>query len=223
MARNPYLPASDADRVIWLNNFAAKFAPVAVPLGFVAADATAVTNDAVMFAYLIGQVESFTTAKEQRVKYKNLIKDGPIGEPGGVVPSGPTVPAPPTLVLPGIFPRISFLVQRIKVAPNYTDAIGSDLGIIGAEQVVDSGELKPVVKLALKGGQVEVQWAKGKTNGVRIESDKGSGWQFLAVDSVPHYVDTTPITTAGTWRYRAIYIIADELVGQWSDTVTINV
>ena len=56
MARNPYLPASDADRVIWLNNFAAKFAPVAVPLGFVAADVTAVTNDAVMFAYLIGRV-----------------------------------------------------------------------------------------------------------------------------------------------------------------------
>lgn len=113
-------------------------------------------------------------------------------------------------------------MQRIKASPTYTEAIGRDLGIIGAELVIDTSAMKQVVKLMLQGGQVEVQWVKGKADAVRIESDKGNGWQFLAVDSVPHYLDTTPITP-GTWKYRAMYIIADERVGQWSDVVSINV
>lgn len=223
MAKTSYLPNSEADRVVWFNNFSTKFATLATTLGFTAADATAVANDAAMFAYLIGQVESFTTAKEQRVGYKNLIKDGPIGETGGPAPTGPVVPVSPTVVAPGIFPRLTQTVQRIKTAPAYTEAIGRDLGIIGAEQVMDTEALKPVLKLVMKGGLVEVQWTKGKANAVRIESDKGTGWQFLAVDSVPHYIDNTPVTTPGTWRYRAMYIIADELVGQWSDVISINV
>ena len=136
MAKKTYLPSSDADKVLWLNNFSAKFTPLAVSLGFVAADATAVTNDAAMFAYLMGTVENFTTAKEQRVEYKNLIKDGPIGSVGGAVPSGPAVPAAPTVVAPGVFPRISQMVQRIKNHPAYTEAIGRDLGIIGAEETI---------------------------------------------------------------------------------------
>ncbi len=223
MSKNTYLPTTDGDRVIWLNNFASKFNPLAVSLGFVAADATAVTNDAAMFAYLIGQVETFTTAKEQRVQYKNLIREGPIGKPGGSVPSGPVVPAAPAAVAPGIFPRIAQMVQRIKNYPAYTEAIGRDLGIIGAEQTIDLATMKPVLKLVSTAGHVEVQWNKGKADAVSIESDKGAGWQFLAVDSVPHYMDTTPVTAPATWKYRAMYIVADELVGQWSDVVSINV
>ena len=223
MSKNTYLPTTDGDRVIWLNNFASKFNPLAVSLGFVAADATAVTNDAAMFAYLIGQVETFTTAKEQRVQYKNLIREGPIGKAGGSVPSGPVVPAAPTVVAPGIFPRIAQMVQRIKNYPAYTEAIGRDLGIIGAEETTDYNTMKPVIKLMSIAGQVEVQWNKGKADAVRIESDKGTGWQFLAVDSVPNYTDTTPIAAPAVWKYRAIYIVADELVGQWSDVVSINV
>ena len=48
-------------------------------------------------------------------------------------------------------------------------------------------------------------------------------FQFLAVDAVPHYTDTTPITAPAVWKYRAIYLIADEKVGQMSDVISINV
>ena len=128
------------------------------------------------------------------------------------------------LVAPGIFPRIAQQVQRIKSYPTYTEAIGKDLSIIGAEQEQDPDTMKPAIKVLALGGQVEVQWVKGGADAVRIETDKGAGtWQFLAVDAVPHYIDTTPITGPAVWKYRAIYIIADERVGQWSDVVSINV
>ncbi len=82
---------------------------------------------------------------------------------------------------------------------------------------MDKTIVKPILKLVFKGGQVEVQWIKG-ADALLIETDKGTGkWEFLAVDTVPHYTDTTAITTPGTWKYRAMYMVSDERVGQWSD------
>ncbi|MEK6614619.1 MAG: hypothetical protein AABZ32_00680 [Bacteroidota bacterium] len=130
---------------------------------------------------------------------------------------------PPPIVPPGIFPRIAKMVQRIKASPDYTDAIGHDLGIIGSEHVIDPASMKPVLKLVFEANTVKVQWPKGHAHAVRIEKDSGSGFQFLAIDTVPDYTDTTPITAAVTLKYRAMYIINDELVGQWSDVVSITV
>ncbi len=224
MAKDHYLPRADKDRVVWLNNFSTKFGTSAVPLGFVAADVTSVNNDGALFNYLVNQVEVFTSAKENRVNYKNLIKDGPLGAVAGPAPTVPVVPAAPTGVAAGIFPRIAQLVQRIKNSPTYTEALGKDLGIIGAEQTTHKTEMKPVLKLVLKGGQIEVQWVKGDADAIHLETDKSNGkWELLAVDTVPHYTDTTPITTPSTWKYRAIYVINDEMVGQWSDVTSIAV
>ena len=223
MSKAGYLPRAEKDRLVWFNNFSDKFSKSAIGLGFTAADVASVFNDAAMFSFLITCVEIYTTAKEQCVDYKNLIGKGPIGATGGPVPPPPSMSTMPTEVAPGIFPRLSKLVDRIKVSPTYTEAIGKDLGIIGAEQTVDTDNMKPVLKLVIKGGQVEVQWTKGDADSIRIESDKGTGWQFLAIDSVPHYTDTTPITAAATWKYRAMYIVADELVGQWSDVASVAV
>ena len=224
MKKTPYLPSSDKDKVIWLNNFAGKFAALAAQFGFTAADVTAVNNDAAMFAWLIALIETFTTAKEERVHYKNLIRSGAIGSAVGTVPVAPVVPAAPAAAPAGIFPRLAKMVQQIKGKSNYTEAIGKDLGIIGAEQTLDTAGMKPVLTLVLKGGQVEIQWAKGNADGVRIDADRdGKGFLFLAVDTVPHYTDTAAITGAAVWKYRAMYLLSDEPVGQWSDVVSINV
>ena len=223
MSKPHYLPRTDKDRVVWFNNFVTKFTAQSAGLGFVAADLTAVTNDAAMFSYLVNQVEIYNTAKEQRVNYKNLLRDGPIGSAGGAVPTAPVAGFVPTLVLPGILPRLTLLVKRIKASPTYTEAIGKDLGIVSEVQALDTAVMKPVLKLVMKGGLVEVQWVKGNSDGVRIEVDRGTGWQFLAIDTVPHYPDTTPINGPATWKYRAIYIIEDEAVGQWSDVASIAV
>ena len=151
------------------------------------------------------------------------MKDGPIGKQGGSLPVAPVAPAAPVLVAPGIFPRISMLVPRIKNFPTYTEVNGRDLGIIGAEDVLDTEAMKPILYLVNLAGQVEVQWVKGAADAVYIETNKGAGWEFLATDAVPHYIDTTPLTAPAVWMYRAIYIIADEKVGQMSDPASINV
>ena len=45
---------------------------------------------------------------------------------------------------------------------------------------------------------------------------------FGLTTAVPHCTDTHPLPpgTAAVWKYRAIYRIGDERVGQWSDVFT---
>jgi len=49
---------------------------------------------------------------------------------------------------------------------------------------------------------------------------------FLAFHTIPDYLDTAPLPAPGTsavWKYKAIYRLGDEQVGQWSDVVSIPV
>lgn len=224
MKKAPYLPTDDAGKEQWLNNLSAKFPTYSALLGFVAADVTAMNNYAAYFVWLMKMTNIFTTEKENFTNYKNLIRNGAIGSAVGMPPALPPLPATPAAVPAGIFPIIANMISRMKSNPNYTDAIGQDLGIIGAEQIIDTATMKPVLKLVFKGGQVEVQWTKGNADAVRIEVDRdGKGFQFLGIDTVPHFTDTALVTGPSTWKYRAMYMITDELVGQWSDVISIAV
>ncbi len=116
-----------------------------------------------------------------------------------------------------------FLVARIKNHPGYTEAIGQDLAIIGAEQTVDPGAMKPALKLTLAAGHPNVGWKKQGMDGLEIHVDRGAGFGFLAIDTVPDYLDTAALPAAGAsavWKYKAIYRLGDEEVGQWSDVAS---
>lgn len=43
---------------------------------------------------------------------------------------------------------------------------------------------------------------------VEIQVDRGTGFVFLAIDTIPNYTDTAPMPAAGQsvfWKYKAIY------------------
>ena len=72
-----------------------------------------------------------------------------------------------------------------------------------------------------------MKWTKGGFDALEIWVDRGTGtFSYLANDTVPDYLDTAPLPAAGqsaTWRYRAIYRLGDERVGQWSNVAVIAV
>lgn len=223
-------PRGDTDLMVWLNNFAEKFATHAPTLGFTAAEVTAVQDDAAMMQFLVGDLlPGFKAALQARTAYKNLIVDGPIGEKGGDVPPPPTTAAPSKPVEPGIIPRLSKLIKRILAAPAYTQAIGEDLDIIeteGGSSLVDEASAKPTAKaVALPKNEVRVEFSKGGFDGVLIESRrKGDGdWASLATDRFSPYVDSRPPVMPGTpevREYRLRYLKRDEPVGEWSDIIS---
>jgi len=234
MAKSDYFPDNDSELKIWLENFNLKIPGYAATFGFSAAQVSAVNADTLNFIYWLTQTSLFITEKEERVSYKNSLRDGPVGTPAGIAPTVPAIAAPPAAVLPGIVPRMRQLVQLIKNHASYTNSIGQDLNIIGAEQTTERSTLKPIIRLVLSGSGVNVKWTKGTAQALRIEKQIGGGvspipspvggsWTLLAIDTAPDYLDTTPITTPAVWKYRAIYIIDDAPFGLWSDEAQIAV
>lgn len=223
------IPRTDNELAVWLNNFSGAFATHAMALGFTAADVTAMQNDAAMLQYLVGDmVPAFKNALAARTAYKNLIKDGPVGAPGGAVPAAPALAAPPVSVAPGVVPRIRQMIQRIQAAPAYTEAIGRDLGITGEDggTPADPSTAKPSAKaVALPGSEVRIEFVKGSFDGVVIEGRRKdeTQWTMLGTDNYSPYLDTRAPRTAGeseVREYRLRYLLKDETVGDWSDIIS---
>ena len=106
--------------------------------------------------------------------------------------------------------------------------MGQDLGIIGAEQTVDYTSLKPGLQTTLQAGHPIISWRKQGMDSLELWVDRGDGkgFVFLAIDTVPCYTDTAALPAPGAsavWKYKGIYIQADQRVGQWSDVVSIPV
>ena len=120
------------------------------------------------------------------------------------------------------------MVRRIKAAPTYTEALGSLVGIIGPEDTTDLATAKPtLLGLDKRGGCVEVSFNLLTSEGVNIYSqrDGDTEFKFLARDTCSPYVDNRPLLVAGKpelRRYKAVFVIGDEEVSQFSDDLTVN-
>ncbi|HEV7891402.1 MAG TPA: hypothetical protein VGP08_12230 [Pyrinomonadaceae bacterium] len=226
------IPRTDNELMVWLNNFSASFATQATALGFNEADVNSVRADAAILSYLIGDVvPTYKSALQARTAYKTLIMSGPLGVAGGEMPPAPVVAAPPAAVVPGVVPRLRQLVQRIQLAPGYTEAIGLALGIVEAEtsgprRSAQSADARPTAKaIALAGQQVKIEFTKGGFSGVQVEGRRAGeqAWQSLGTDNYSPFVDTRPPAEAGkpeVREYRLRYIQRDEPVGDWSDIIS---
>ncbi len=224
MAKSYFLPADEPGKLKWLNNFAAKLPAYAATVGVTPAEVTQTTADAAYFAFVVGAHNQHTKTTRDWTAYKTALRSG---TSMGAMPTTPELGMPPAAVPAGIFSRVSALAARIKKHPAYTEPIGQDLGIIGAEQTVDAATMKPVLELTLQAGHPNVGWSKSGMDGIEIWVDRGTGaFAFLTIDTVPDYLDTAPLPAAGVsavWKYKAIYRLNDEQVGQWSDVATIGV
>jgi hypothetical protein len=135
--------------------------------------------------------------------------------------------SPPALVAPGILPRLRPLLQRIQLAPGYTEAIGLNLGIVGADASSAPGaSAKPTAKAtALAAGQVQIDFSEGSFDGVQVEGRRAgeTTWTGLGTDNYSPFVDTRPPAEAAkaeVREYRLRYVRLDEPVGEWSDIAT---
>ena len=226
MAKSPWLPYREDELLPWFNNFNTKLPGYAVTLDLNPGDLTAVADDTAMVTFAVNGVAIFKAEQREWVDFKNLELYGPFGGP---TPGLPTVPAiaPPTLVAPGIIRRTRDLVLRIKAHPNYTEVIGEDLGIIGAEQT-EADQIKPDgTAEALPNHEVRITFVKGAHDGVDVESQRAAetAWTHLAFDGFSPYVDNRPPLSPGQpeeRRYRLRYRDNDVPVGEYSDVYVVT-
>lgn len=230
MKRQVYYPSRIGDQVNWLDNYASKLPIHGPTLGVAAPDITASVNDAKYSNYVLGTwlaaVRAFSPSTTDAVD--DVLTGG--GTSAIVLPTftAPALPAGVTATLPGTLNRIFALIAKMKLASTMTEAIATDLGIIGAEE-----SEKPTPKFSAEPEQgascqcVRLRFAKYGHMGVYIESRRGTGtWEFLAIDTESPYEDERALLVAGqpeVREYRLRFWDKGTPNGDWTDVVKVTV
>lgn len=223
MRKKTFIPGSYKLFVVWYQNYARKLAEYATLFGFDTATVQQAANDALAAAYGLQIIEIFKHELNERVKFKDMFYDGPLGTVL-TIPTMPTLPTAPTVIpIAGLLKRTFNQVKRIKGHPSYTEEIGMDFGIIGAETFFDINTYKPNLKVKNLTGTRKIEFTKGQTDGVNVycKVTGTDSWMFLARDTVSPYVDNRSFPQPTKLDYMVRGVVNDEEIGLESDTVTI--
>lgn len=233
MKRQVFYPARLTAQVGWHDNFSSKLGGYAAALGLAAGVITAAVADSRWIMHVLGswlaQVRAFAPACTDAVREVM----GGEGEDPFVLPvfTPPALPAGVAAVPPGALERIFALVQIIKNSAGYTEAIGTDLGIVGAEDTAEN----PAPKFTLKVKDAEecqcvrIGITRYDHMGVHIESRRGgpgAAWEFLTVATSRSYMDERPLLVAGQpeiREYRMRFWDDGAPNGPWTDVRKITV
>ena len=213
--------------MLWYANFAAKIILHGPNLGMTAPELAGVATDN---AAVQGLIPSKNRARDDSSEWAEFTRLELYGPESPTTPTMPGAAAPIAFspVLPGILVRLGRLVKRLKGSPNYTEAIGQDLGIVGAE-ITPADPPKPTGSVAMVGpNEVRVKWVKAGFTGVVVECQRAgeTAWTVLGQDNFSPYLDARPLLVAGQpeeRRYRLRYIDGDALVGEYSDVMSVTV
>ena len=231
MKRQDYYPSRIADQGDWLQNYATKLAIHGPNLGIANPELNASGDDARWGAYVLGiwlpSVRAFSPSTTDAV-------DAVLTGTGPAVVTLPTFSAPalPASVSPqnpGALTRIFAMVARIKKDPNYTEVMGQDLGVIGAEESGQHPAPKFTAQLQDGSGvqAVRLGFFKYTHMGVYIESRRNGGpWEFLGIDSESPYMDERALLTPGTpemREYRMRFWDKGTPNGDWTDVAKVTV
>ncbi len=222
-----YLEKSEEKLAIQMSNFASKIDSYASSFGLTAAETTSIKADASYFVWTINNIKKIETYKKNWTAFKVILMKGEDDVVSNPAPAPPNLDVQPALVAPGVLKRFTTMVNRVKAHSAYSTAIGQNLAIEAAEEAgIAVSDAKPSLKTMQSGDKVLLLWTKSRFSGILLEKDSGNGFVMLDKDFMPDYLDNSPMPAAGQtaiWKYRAIYLLRDEKVGQWSDEVSITV
>lgn len=225
MPKKPFLPRPVALQGDWLNNFVDKLQDPAK--GYAAKYNVALTTIAHLDAGRHGvnwAFENLNGVRDASVKltgYRDSVMSGA---------SLPTLPTAPIYTTPPATPSSADVIgqatavgNQIKAASNYDPVDGADLGLEGADITpADPATTHPNLagtRLG-SGGHVEVVWTKAHFDALKLTVDRGDGHGpvFLAIDTVPNYIDTVKPAPgqSAIYTYTGIYMLKDAEFGQWS-------
>lgn len=223
-----WLPVSQAQRLIWLQNFALKIALYVGTAGITASDVTLVGNWLATYQWILNRKEQIATVSQDLTAWFNIYADGPEGTALGAFPTAPVYPAVPPLFTPtaGMWIQLTRFVERTRNSAGFTQAMAEDLGVVPGGSSPALGD-PTFDAIAQPNSEVRLNWFKGSATGVIIESQRGSEttWTVLGTDTSSPYLDSRDALVAGqpeVRRYRIRYLVGDEAVGNYSAIVSVT-
>lgn len=226
MPKSYYLPTDDTGKAELLEHLAARLPFYAEQLSVSTDELASLKADAAAFRYALTMSNQAQYSAKNWVAFKNLLRDGGANGNGSYPPTSLVDGAAPAAVAPGVISRLTTFVSRLKTAPRYTEAIGQDLGLIGAVRVVDPSGWQPALVTHTEAGRPILAWSKGGADALEIWVERSAQTGFTALDistDTRYQDDEPPPASPAVWRYKAIYRLKDDHVGSWSDVTSVVV
>jgi hypothetical protein len=222
-----WLPDREADRLVWLQNYALKIATCVGTAGVTADDVELAEGWLAAYQWIVTCSRQARTLQKQINSWKTTFADGPEVEPLSPSNQIAAFPDPPAFTpTAGMFAQLVRQAERIRNTNGYTVAMGENLGIVPPHTSPTLGV--PRLKVGVEPGSVvSIKWVKGKAHALLIESQRASegGWTVLGTDTVSPYVDARPPLVDDqpeVRRYRVRYLMNDEPVGFYSPVVSVT-
>jgi hypothetical protein len=228
MTTSPTIPRTDAGRRELLQHLSFQLPNYADILEISAADIDQVQRGSDWFDYSLKVEDAAQRFTDGNYAFKRVLRDGPksavINFPAPLV----IIPPPTSEPYPDIIGFLGALIVRIKKHKNYTEAIGKALHIIPPQTpATDPALLQPELTFDYSAGHPVLYWYHNGTDALVIEADYGTGtFGLVAIQLSTRFEDNTPLQLPGNvalWKYRAIYRIRDNQVGQWSKVLEVSV
>ncbi len=196
-----FIPSSDSALVSWCTNHKTKVAAQTTTLGLIATEVAAenASCDAITAA-----IAAATVAKrsyESAITHKDL-------------------------VIKNETANIRNFAKDVKRKTTYTEAIGSDLGIIGTAINFDPAVYKSVLKTEVHPGYLMLKFSKKGAEGINLYSrlQGETNWNKLSFFAHSPCIDARPLTVANqaeNREYMCIGVIKDKEIGLQSDIVSV--
>ncbi|MFZ1699468.1 MAG: hypothetical protein WBO10_08960 [Pyrinomonadaceae bacterium] len=221
MPRKFWWPTSLAEQLVLMTNFLLKIGSYETKLPLTAAQVAAAEALCQTF---IGAFNSTEAAKQTMQAMTQWRTEVFYGEPeGDPAPDAPVFPVGGAVTYTrGTVTQFFALRELIVASPGYTDAIGEDLGIVGAESSkTPEASLKPEFKTVTAAGTwINVTGSMKGMDAMRVEYAPKNGEfrtvAFLTNTPGGFQVATKEPDQPENGQIRAVYIKKNADVGSWS-------
>lgn len=188
-----------------------------------------VQDDAVMFKHLIDAVSQLESDKDELYAYKENIFSG---NPKGTASAYPEINIMPLPsfgvgVKPGIIQRNKELYNFLKAHPSRTNESLADLGIVSVTPPkVSLADLRPTLKIAVMiNDRTEISFSKQGQSAIRLQMRRGgtADWITLGDPTSSPFTDSSQSVGGNPEKreYRGVYLLKNDIVGQYSDIVSV--
>lgn len=167
------------------------------------------------------------TAKQMTEWRDNVLTGKPAGSQ---VPPAPVFQAfaLPAGAFIGLEEKFRAFVRDFKNNPAYTEADGIDLMIVAPEtEEIDLDTVQPEIDImSLPNGVVMIDWRKGMFTALEVQyrAIGAMNWQLADKSTETTIRFDAPLTNQPQkFEFRAIYLLKNERVGQWSIVHTLTV